>query len=501
MSRKFPNLKTKYELKDDDYEPPSSSASPAQSRQRLTRQAKVSDETETSPSRSFEFETSNPFFSLSFSDEEENPTEPISSTFITHRKPSKQKMPATQQEIQTAVEAYLTNNPHLLRTGTKSAPKLDVPHLTEHNYEDWSRKMLVALQLQGYWIDPDTRVADLNLQQQELNKLAALYVQFFLDKSFSTLVTATNRDNFILLWSEIKNFAKPRTATVLTDVYYTIQYIKHKSGTSIREHIMKMEAQFRRFKDVDETVSEKHLVALLLASVKESEEFASIFQMAMWEDNSTLTVSKVKSMLISIDSNSKADATTEAHYNARKSSNNQSTRRHNRVPRNLTKGFDCPICERDNHTAAECYKAKKKTSQQRHSSNHRTQRGMYNANLAEQSNENTHDVQVAYVGMSTTNHSPITFTPTTSQKRKSPMTTPSGGSSSVKQRLGGKQNDLVNSPSSELSETDFISFMQDSEDEDSLLRSRKTSYQSYKLLPDSNQFNPTQLSESMLTNS
>ena len=135
----------------------------------------------------------------------------------------------------------------------------------------------------------------------------------YLDDQNASFINETNEKSFISAWNSIQKFHQPRSATLLTDIHKQLRAINHKSGQSIESHLMKLEAQFTRLHEIDKTLSESHLVAIILASVSESPDFASVFHSAMWEDETTLTIAKVKSVLISTHRRQTSEKEEEAH--------------------------------------------------------------------------------------------------------------------------------------------------------------------------------------------
>ena len=142
--------------------------------------------------------------------------------------------------------------------------------------------------------------------------------------------------------------------------------MQHNPGESIESHLMKLEAQFARFHEIDEKVNENHLVALILASVRKSPDFANVFHSAMWEDEASLTIAKVKSVLIATQRSQNINQEVKAHR-AKVQFNNKSYPGSSkfrkpalRTPRDPKQGWNCPDCQMDNHTQADCTRNKRK---------------------------------------------------------------------------------------------------------------------------------------------
>lgn len=220
-----------------------------------------------------------------------------------------QKMSEQQQLINDIVKALL-----LAQSTTKSTtPKVDIPKLSMSNYVDWSKKMKYALLLHQLWINPTLKPADLNATDKMKNEKAVLFMACYLDEKNAPLINESNDKCFISAWEAIEKFHQPKTATVLADIYGKLMDIIHKPGEPIEAHLIRLEEQFARFHTINEKVDSKHLVAIILASIRNSKDFASVFHSAMWEDKSTMTITKVKSMLVSIQSRLISDGEEQAH--------------------------------------------------------------------------------------------------------------------------------------------------------------------------------------------
>lgn len=242
-----------------------------------------------------------------------------------------------RQVVQTILSAQNDTN----RT---NVPKVDLQKLTMHNYVDWAKKMKYALKLNKLWVD--TTLDPRNLQGEDLinNERAVLFMACYLDNQKASFVNDANEKCFISAWNSIKKFHQPRSATVLTDIHMKIQAIKHQAGQAIESHLMKLEAQFARLHEIGKVLSEDHLVALILASVSDSPDFVNVFHSAMWEEESTLTIDKVKSVLISTYRRHKSERDEEAHFskskqNSSKPSYNTNKKVHSRKPNDPVAGW------------------------------------------------------------------------------------------------------------------------------------------------------------------
>ena len=392
MAEKFPNLKTKYEEDDSSFSADETIPDNEELRtqpSRKTKTLKKSSKVISVSDDDGEFNSQNdknPLNKNPLSHEPATNTQQphiISDTFsLNHTSPHSSKtnspiMPQTAEEI-AAEDARIARIVRAVLSTQNSSnhqrshpPKVDVPKLNMKNYDDWEKKMKSALKLHDLWVDPNSNPDELSETDKSKNEKAALYMSIHLDEHNAAFVNDTNDKCFISVWNAIKRFHQPRTATVLTDIYSQIQEIQHHSGQSIEAHLMKLEAQFARFHEIKETIKENHLVALILASVRNSPDFSTVFQSAMWEDESSLTISKVKSVLISTQCCQNSNIERQAHsskfqannkfsrYNSQPQGARNYQQRPPRQPRDPRKGFSCPECKMDNHTREQCNKSAK----------------------------------------------------------------------------------------------------------------------------------------------
>lgn len=350
MSRKPPNLATNYENNDPDHQSASSSLQNLETRNQPDRKAKRP-----------QLDKQNSFVH-SISDDDDTQYEILTNTTSIHSQmapPTVDNEAAEKLRIQQIVSEMMKSHPR------QSPPKVDIPKLSMKNYVDWSKKMRYALQLNNLWVDPTLSPTTLTGDDEYNNKKAALFMAIHLDDQNSGLVNEQNDKCFITAWNDIKRFHQPRSATTLSDIYNKIMTTQHRAGQSIEEHLMKLETQFARFHEIGKAVNEEHLVAIILATVTNSPDFASVFHSAMWEDEtSTLTIAKVKSVLISTQKRRPTANDEQAHQtkqfhpraNTYKPSHqiNLPASSHNRQPKDPIRGWRCPSCEMDNHTKQQC---------------------------------------------------------------------------------------------------------------------------------------------------
>lgn len=301
-----------------------------------------------------------------------------------------------EQLITRIVQAVISAQPPTSRSPTP--PKVDIPKLTMKNYVDWSKKMRYALMLHQLWVDPSKDTATLTADETTINKKAVLFLACYLDDQNSALVNQSNDNCFISAWNAIKKFHRPRT--VLTDIYSSIQALQHQPGQSIESHLIELEAQFSRFHEIEEKVAENHLVAMILTSVRNSSDFRQVFDSALWSDENSLTISKVKNVLISTQrqqSNRNNQQALKATFNQPKAPERSSSfrKRHNRHPKDPAKGFKCPDCEMDNHDTRSCTKRNRSSSLVRRLSNIRGN----TANTDTQQTDQNVTVAHAYTGI------------------------------------------------------------------------------------------------------
>jgi hypothetical protein len=270
---------------------------------------------------------------------------------------------ASEATILRIVQSVLIAQAQSQNDAKTSAPKVDLQKLTMKNYPDWARKMKYALKLNKLWVEPTTKPEDLRGNDLIINERAVLFMACYLDDQNAAFINEKNEKCFITVWNSIKKFHQPRSATVLTDIHKQIQALKHRAGDSIESHLMKLETQFTRFHQIDKPLADDHLVALILASVSESPDFSSVFHSALWEDESSLTIAKVKSVLISTQRRFISDVNEQAHSADIQSQGASKYvkrpnigKRHNRRPKDPIKGWNCIECEMDNHTLETCRK-------------------------------------------------------------------------------------------------------------------------------------------------
>lgn len=407
MPKPDPKLKTRYETTDPDYDPGSADVSSEQSRLqpgRKTKTISVSDNSET-PEKSIILNPNSPHQEEIVTIDLINSPDDSSNNFT---KPNILFSQAQKTPIKMDAEQIRQIIATVLATQTESekvrsiVPKVDLQKLTMTNYVDWAKKMKYALMLNKLWVDPTENPAQLSIENKDKNSRAILFMACYLDDQNASFINDSNEKCFISAWNAIKKFHQPRSATVLTDIHRQIQSIKHVPGTSIESHLMKLEAQFARFHDIEKVLAEEHLVAFILASVSDSSDFTNVFHSAMWEDESSLTIAKVKSVLISTQRRQKSGANEEAHYSKfkPKSSNfnpRPALKRHNRRPNDPNSGWRCPVCEMDNHTIENCFRKTSKSSENRNKANSKR------ANQVEEETE-TVNVATAYAGASTQFH-------------------------------------------------------------------------------------------------
>lgn len=328
--KKIPNFKTKYE-EDPDYNPGSQIQST--SRQPKLRRSKSFSEISS-------LDSPHADESISRFQGHTN-TLKTSSQLSLQEKSQLSEMVLDTATVNQIVQAVITAQQ--AAANNISNPKVIPEKLNDKNYFDWTKKMKIALKLNNLWLEPTTNPATLNESATIKNERAALYLGSYLDEKHSSFINDSNEKCFITIWNDIAKFKEPRTSVVLTDIHRQIQKLQHQAGQSIETHLMKLEAQFTRFTNVKKKLDDEHLVALTLASVIDSPDFANVIESAMWEDDTTLTLSKIKSVLISTQRRRSSDNNEEAHasgYNSQPKKNVRPFKRHNRKPKDPVKGRD-----------------------------------------------------------------------------------------------------------------------------------------------------------------
>jgi gag-polypeptide of LTR copia-type len=288
-------------------------------------------------------------------------------------------MTLSQQQIQELIEQsiqqYAANNQAVVPR-VDHAPRIsNVPQLSMTNYSDWSKKIRAALILNQLWIEPTILPNSYTENQKATSKRAVQFIVMYLDANNNVHVTQENENCFYTVWNNLKVFHKPNTSMTLCDFFCSIQSLIHHDGECIRTHLMKIEQQFNKLADgVDEKdkLSGNQKVAIVLASIRKSLEFSSLFISTKWLKMETLTLSNVKDTIISAQDQLKMDsksAAKQAHSfqfksNRPQTQSKRAVRPHQRQPRDPARGWNCTKCEMDNHSNATCYRnvARQQTS-------------------------------------------------------------------------------------------------------------------------------------------
>lgn len=320
---KAPKISTKYDELDESYEGPSNSQQnlePIRRQPRTTRNPNpISNESNTSEhdadsdhdsgDDSFNSANNSITNSSSISENSSTNTSPTPSTLklskshqsaMTLTKDQIEQMIQTQ--VQQRIQEYATNNPRIV-PHTDHAPRvMNVPQLTMSNYTDWAKKIRAALKLHHLWIDPSILPSTYDENQNQISKKAVQFIIMYLDASNNVHITPENEECFFTVWNNLKNFHKPNTSMALCEFYCSIQQLIHRSGECVRMHLMNIELQFSRLTENVEAVdklSENHKVAIVLASIRNSPEFSTLFHSAKWLKMEALTLSNVKDTIIS----------------------------------------------------------------------------------------------------------------------------------------------------------------------------------------------------------
>lgn len=353
MSQTEPNWGSTKDKDDPNCAFPKITSASSESRVQPTRQSK----------QVLYQDKSNPFFILSISDdsgdEEEVEVPSIQSSNQTNQSIFSNNTSNSfllDMEEQRITQIFETLFAKHATTKAISRPKIDLVLLNNTNYDDWAKKIKYSLQLNKLWIDPTKNKEDLNETESEINKNAFLFLACHLDEQNGNLINSSNENCFITTWNDINIHFKPRRSTVLADIISTLKELNHQSNEPVASHLMKLEKQFSRLSEIGQAMNEEVKVAHILASIKNSPDFANIFHSALWEDVSTLTVAKAKSILISTQRN--VLNSESAHQSKQLWSKQKFPQRNSRTPRNPMKGYRCPSCQMDNHSKEECTKSR-----------------------------------------------------------------------------------------------------------------------------------------------
>jgi Reverse transcriptase (RNA-dependent DNA polymerase)/gag-polypeptide of LTR copia-type len=383
---KIPKISTKYDDLDSDYEGQETSQTENSTRAlRSTNKAALNESNNSDHDADTDNSENDSFNSANNTENKANNSSPTildSSQSSSSSHSSEMSLTEAQiksiiaTSIQTGIEQYIVQNP---LPSQEHTPRIsNIPQLTMTNYSDWARKIRAAMLLNQLWIDPTTLPANYNEKQKEKSKKAVQFIVMFLDESNNVHVTADNEECFYTVWKNLKDFHKPNTSMILCDFYCSLQSLIHCPGECVRTHLMQVEQQFNKLDDKDK-LSEDHKVAIVLASIRKSPEFVSLFNSAKWLKTETLTLSNVKDTIISSQDQTKMDSrptNNQAHAfpkgtNRNSFPRNRFMRAHNRQPRNLQKGWNCTNCQMDNHSNENCNKnpqnKQKKFSRQSHS--------------------------------------------------------------------------------------------------------------------------------------
>lgn len=185
----------------------------------------------------------------------------------------------------------------------------------------------------------------------------------------------TTKKCFITAYTKIKNFHQSRAATILTDIFINIRNLKYHDGEQIDPHLMKLEQQFKRFVEAKQTLCDQFQVAITLASISGSKNFDSVFQSASWEEETNLTMSKVKCVLMATQRRQKVNVDNFANFTSKQRKHFTTNKNvphgkfiHSRQPRDPSKGWECPNCQMINHNFINC--TRKRTSERKPQASH-----------------------------------------------------------------------------------------------------------------------------------
>jgi hypothetical protein len=263
----------------------------------------------------------------------------------------------SKNQLENILSRIFQGNDGEQRRSQSIEPTLNIQMLDMSNYSFWSKAMKAALKLQGLWLEPTRNIATLTASEREINERAANYVLTNIDVNNMNKITANIESCFISIWNVLKQFHEPSPALKLVEFYSNIRYVVHQPGQCVRTHLALLKAQFEKVIIAKETLPESHKIAIILASVKDSPEFAPLFQSADWLERENLPLKTVKDSIIAAQ-----DFFRKSKQNKKpiQTGLQSKVKNHNRRPANPRTGWSCPTCEMDNHKAADCWKNKKK---------------------------------------------------------------------------------------------------------------------------------------------
>jgi gag-polypeptide of LTR copia-type len=262
----------------------------------------------------------------------------------------------TNEQLQKLITDTVNGLKDVLRPSEphRSLPKIEVPKLSMDNYAMWSTSLKNVLKIYKWWIEPSTNVAALTADEKEISQRAALFIACHLDEANASLINDSNRNCFLTAWNDIERFHRPQASTILTKIHSALRKIQFDGRESIEKHLMRIEAQFTRLSEIREPLSTQHQAAIILSSVEGSPQFESVFQSALWTDSASLTVSKVKTILLSVE---KQSQTQDAHL-ARQPQRQRPTS--SQMYKHPQKSLRCRTCGTNEHSWIYCLKNPKR---------------------------------------------------------------------------------------------------------------------------------------------
>lgn len=336
---KNPNLKTKYESNDPNFK-----ASTAGTKQ-VTRKIPTRQSNKSNNSSSSE-------------DDYQSPIKESHPSLITET----HTMAISQEQLEQILQRVLIATAE----GRSNAGtyKSDVELLQVNNYQFWSKAIKASLKLMNLWLDPSKNPDQMTQDEKKINEKAANYLLTRIDSFNMSQITSENDACFVTIWNTLKQFHEPDNPMQLIDFYSNIYKIIHKPNEDVRLHLIKLDAQFETLLNIDQKLPEEHKVAIMLASVRDSEEFSELFQAARWQKKALLTVKSVRDSIIAAYDSKKSNNRYTYTQPSAAHAVNKTFRKHNtRVPRDPQKGWGCPDCRMDNHTTENCFKKNKKRRQ------------------------------------------------------------------------------------------------------------------------------------------
>lgn len=230
-----------------------------------------------------------------------------------------------------------------------------IEKLDRHNYDDWSIRLRMSLNLRNLWLDPSTEVNNLSETERKTNQQAGNFLVLTLSKENLQVLDEGDYSNFITAWNKLKGIHKPRTQSCLAEIYGNITHARHISGNPINNHLIYLQTQFSLLADLGEPLNEKQKVAFIQGTLREDPDFSELIRSGNWLDQNDLTTRRVCEVL-----NAACKYKTQECNSANVSTSRSNIRRSNGRPQRKFRresprdSYKCPPCKMNNHTFQDC---------------------------------------------------------------------------------------------------------------------------------------------------